>query len=64
MAKRELDKYKGVSAVACTSLSAKIHGMLTSVSPMKKRQTCSFFNGKITDGKSCTRAAPIINLPI
>ncbi len=33
---------------------AKIHGMLTSVSPMKRR-TCSFFDGEITDGKSCMR---------
>ncbi len=32
---------------------AKIHSVLTSVSPMKKRRMCSFFDGEITDSKSC-----------
>ncbi len=31
----------------CTSPSAKIHGLLTSVSPMKKRPTCSFLDGEL-----------------
>ncbi len=45
--RERLCEYKGVSAVPCTSPSARIHGVLTSVSPMKKRQTCSFFDGEL-----------------
>ncbi len=42
----QLWQYEGVSVVPCTSPSAKIHGVLTSVSPMKRR-TCSFFDGDL-----------------
>ena len=29
--------------------------MVTSVSPMKKSKSCSFFDGEITNGKACMR---------
>ena len=35
------------------SPNAKIHVGVNSVSPTKKSQSCSFFDGEITDGKVC-----------
>ncbi len=58
MAKRplEVEEFEGVSAVLGTSPSAKIHGVVTSVSPMKKSRTsCNYFDGEITDGKTSMR---------
>ncbi len=52
---REYDEFEDVSKVSYPSTKAKIHAMVASVSPMKKSKTCSFFDGEITDGKSCMR---------
>ena len=35
--------------------NVKIHAVVNSVSPTKKSQSCSFFDGEITDGKVCMR---------
>ena len=39
------------------SPKAKIHAVVTSVSPMKKSRTSSFFDGEISDGKACMRVS-------
>ena len=40
---------------AWESPNAKIHGVLTALSPMKKSRTCKYFDGEITDGKNNMR---------
>ena len=57
MAKREheFDDFEDLSKVSHPFLKAEIHAVVTSVSPMKKSRTCSFFDGKISDGKACMR---------
>ena len=54
MAKRTLEEFADVSKVVYTSPSAMIHGVVSSLSPMKKSKTssCSFFDGEVTDGKA------------
>ena len=37
------------------SPNAKIHGVVTTVSPMKKGKTCSYFDGEISDGQAKMR---------
>ena len=44
-----------VSDVSKPSPNAKIHGIITCISPMKKSKTCDFFDGEISDGKSSIR---------
>ncbi len=51
MAKWELDEYEAVSVVARTSPSAKIHGVLTSVSPMKMRRTLAVPHRRLIDAR-------------
>ena len=48
----DVEEDKEVSAVVSPSSSAKIHGVVTSISPMKKGRSCSYFDGEITDGKT------------
>ena len=55
MAKRSLDEFDDVSAVSRPSLNAKVEGVFSAVSLMKKSRTCLFFDGKITDGKTSMR---------
>ena len=52
---RECEELDGVSKVLHPSPNAKIHSVVTSVSPMKKAKTCSFFDGEISDGKATMR---------
>ena len=44
----DVEEVKEVSVVVSLSSSAKIHGVVTSNSPMKKSWSCSHFNGEIT----------------
>ena len=57
MAKRSLgvEEFEDVSEVANPSPNAKIRGVVTSMSPMKKGRTCNYFDGEITDGKTSMR---------
>ena len=55
MAKWSFEKFQEVSKVSCESPNAKIHAPL---SPMKKSNSCSYFDGQITDGKMTMWAAP------
>lgn len=59
MAKRslqELEEYDDVSSVDHPSPRAKIHGVITMLSPMKKsKNNCNYFNGELGDGKSTMR---------
>ena len=34
---------------------AKVHGVITSLSPVKKGRTCSYFDGTLADGTSKIR---------
>ena len=38
-----------------SSPNAKIHGVLNSLSPLKKSKGCAYFDGQITDGKTSMR---------
>ena len=44
-----------ISAINKTSPCAKVNGIMKAISPMKKAKTCSYFDGKITDGKATLR---------
>ena len=44
-----------VSSVDAPSPNAKIHGVLTTLSPMKKSRTCQYFDGELSDGKKHMR---------
>ena len=58
MAKRsresDVQEFDDISDV-CASPNAKIHGVLNSVSPLKKSKGCAYFDGQITDGKTTMR---------
>ena len=53
--KRKLEEFEDVSNVSHTSPNAKIHGVISALSPMKRSRNCSYFDGEITDGKACMR---------
>ena len=55
MAKRTFKEFEEVSEISNTSPNARIHGVLTALSPMKKSKTCSYFDGEVTDGKATMR---------
>ena len=57
MAKRKLEvtEFDDVSSVDAPSRNAKIHGILTALSPMKKSRTCQYFDGELSDGKKNMR---------
>ena len=55
MSRHSLQKEVDVSDVLETSSNFKIHGVISSLSPMKKAKNCSYFDGQITDGKSKIR---------
>ena len=48
----DVEEAKEVSAVVSPSSSARIQGVVTSISPMRKSRNCSYFDGEITDGKT------------
>ena len=54
MAKRERE-LDNLSEISHASPNAKVHGVVTSLTPMKKSKTCSYFDGDFTDGKGCMR---------
>ena len=45
----EVDKLDDLTKPIC---NATLHGIVASVSPLKKGHTCNFFEGFITDGSS------------
>ena len=53
--KIEVTEFDDVSSVDAPSSNAKIHGVLTALSPMKKSRTCKYFDREITDGKNNMR---------
>ena len=58
MAKRALEEFVEVADVSHACENAKIHGVVSSLSPMKKSKNCAYFDGEISDGKvavSCGR---------
>ena len=54
--KRPLEEFEGVSEIQICK-SAKVQGVVTSLSPLKsnKTGTTKYFEGEISDGKSCRR---------
>ena len=54
--KRPLEEFEGVSEIQ-TCKSAKVQGVVTSLSPIKNNNagTTKYFEGEISDGKSCRR---------
>ena len=55
MAKRSLQEFLEVSSVDEPTTSAMIHGVVSTVSPMKKGRKCQYFNGTLTDGQKDIR---------
>ena len=53
--KRKLEGFENMSDVSYPSPNAKIHSVISALSPMKKSRSCSYFDGEITDGKACMR---------
>ncbi len=52
---RECEEFEDISQVLYASPNAKIHSVVTSVSPMKKAKMCSYFNGEVSNGKASMR---------
>lgn len=50
-----VEDFGEVSDVGHASPSASVHGVVNMLSPMKQSKSCSFFDGKISDGKSSMR---------
>ena len=55
MANRKQGDEFYVSNVNKTSPCAKVNSVVKAISPMKKAKTCSYVDGKITDGKAKLR---------
>ena len=57
MAKRKLliDDFDNLLSVTHTSTNAKVRGIVTVVSPMKKGKTCKYFDGELADDKARIR---------
>ena len=53
--REDIEELGEVSDVAHPSPNAKVHGVVSMVSPMKDSKTCSYFDGELTDGKSSIR---------
>ena len=52
----ELDEFGSVSAICSPTKFAKVHGVLTSVSPMRKSASgCGYFDGRLSDGEKSLR---------
>lgn len=49
----EMEEFEDIGSVS--SPRAKVSGVVSSMSPMKKTKTCSYFDAKITDGKASMR---------
>ncbi len=49
------DSSEGESNLTKLATAAKIHGVFSSLFPMKKSKTCSYFDGAVTDGKVSMR---------
>lgn len=54
MAKHSLEELDNVPTVT-VSLNAKVHGVVACMSLTKHSKPCSYFDGKVTDGKSSMR---------
>ena len=55
MSNKGLEREVDVSDIVETSANFKIHGVVNSLSPMKKAKNCSYFDGEISDGKARMR---------
>lgn len=58
MAKRpfnEVEEFVEVGDMTHPSQSAKIHGVVNSLSPMKKSWNCAYFDGETSNGKASLR---------
>ena len=57
MVKRKLliDEFDNLLSVTHTSTNAKVGGIVTAVSPMKKGKTCEYFDGELADDKARIR---------
>lgn len=53
--RREEEDEFDVSDIARPSPKAKVRGVVSTISPMKKSKTCSYFDGELTDGKATMR---------
>jgi hypothetical protein len=52
----QLDEFGSVSEISSATKFAKVHGVIKSVSPMKKGASgCSYFDGNLSDGESSLR---------
>ena len=47
----ETDRELDISEVTKASPQAKIHGIMSNLSPMKKSCSTPYFDGQLTDGK-------------
>ena len=50
---RELEEFDSLSEISHASPNAKVHSVVTLLSPVKKSKTCSYFDGDFTNGKAC-----------
>ena len=55
MAEKRCLSFHDVSDVTGTSPNAKVQGVLTRLSPMKKTSTRSYFDGELSDGNATVR---------
>ena len=52
----QFDEYESVSDISSPTKFAKVHGVLTSMSPMRKSSSgCHYFDGSLTDGTKSLR---------
>ena len=55
MAKRKLDEFDSLSSLTRASPNAKVRGVVTVISPMKKGKACQYFDGELADEKARIR---------
>ncbi len=51
----DLEEFRDVTAVMHASPDAKVHGIVTRLSPMKKRKKSEYFNGELSNEKTKMR---------
>ena len=51
----EVEEFVEVGDMTHPSQNARIHGVVNSLSPMKKSRNCAYFDGEISDGKASLR---------
>ena len=53
------DEFEDVAAIVRTSPNAKVHGVVTRLSPMKPARRCSYYQGDLCDGRSKVHLPPL-----